>query len=122
MLLFAQKRYDFIVVGLPEVANPATAELLSVAQRIFIVCEPEVTSLKLVRLRRAELESYAVPTEKIYVLGNRWEPHRIKREDVVRTAEAPMFAALPNDYEQVKNAALESRLFYRNSTLGKACA
>jgi len=36
MLLFAQKQYDFIVVDLPEVVNPATAELLSVAQRIFI--------------------------------------------------------------------------------------
>ena len=81
-----------------------------------------MTSLKLVRLRRAELESCAVPTEKIYVLGNRWEPHRTKREDVVRTAEAPMFAALPNDYEQVMDAALESRLVSRNSPFGNACA
>jgi cellulose biosynthesis protein BcsQ len=122
MLLFIQKQYDFILVDLPEVVNPATAELLGLAQRIFIVCEPEVTSLKLVPLRRAELESYAVPTEKIYVLGNRWEPHRIQREDVVRTAKAPMFAALPNDYQQVKNAALESRLVSRYSAFGNACA
>jgi len=33
-----------------------------------------------------------------------------------------MFAALPNDYEQVKDAALESRLVSRNSPFGNACA
>jgi Flp pilus assembly CpaE family ATPase len=121
-LLVIQKHYDFMLVDLPEVVNPATAELLSLAQRIFIVCEPEVTSLKLVPLRRAELECYAVPTEKIYVLGNRWEPHSLQREDVVRTAKAPMFAALPNDYQQVKNPALESRLVSSHSAFGTACA
>jgi pilus assembly protein CpaE len=122
MLLYAQKQYDFIVVDLPEVVNPATAELLSVVQRIFIVCEPEVTSLKLVRLRRAELEACAIPAEKIYVLGNRWDPTRIEREDVVRAAEAPMFAALPNDYEHIKNAALGSHLVSKTSPFGAACA
>jgi Mrp family chromosome partitioning ATPase len=122
MLLFAQKQYDFIVVDLPEVVNPATTELLSAAQRTFIVCEPEVTSLKLVSLRRADLEACGVPTERIYVLGNRWDPRRLEREDVVRAASAPMFAALPNDYEHVKNAALESRLVFRNSPFGSACA
>ena len=122
MLLFAQKQYDFIVVDHPEVVNPATAELLNAARQIFIVCEPEVASLKLVPLRRAELESCGVPAEKIYVLGNRWDPRRLEREDVVRTASAPMFAALPNDYDHVKNAALESRLVSRDSPFCKACA
>jgi Mrp family chromosome partitioning ATPase len=122
MLLFAQKRYDFIVVDLPEVVNPATAELASAAQKIFVVCEPQLPSLKLVPLRRIELESCGVPTEKIFVLGNRWEPGSIKAEDVVRTANAPMFAVLPNDYEHVKDAALESRTVSRNSAFGNACA
>ena len=122
MLLFAQKQYDFILVDHPEVVNPATAELLNAAQRIFIVCEPELASLKLVPLRRAELESCGVSAEKISVLGNRWEPHRLKREVVVQTARVPMFAALPNDYDQVKNAALESRLVSKESQFSKACA
>lgn len=122
MLSFVETQYDFIIVDLPEVANPATAELLRVARLVFIVCEPELPSLKLVQLRRTELESCAVPPEKICVLGNRWESHRLKREDVAKAAGAPMFAALPNDYEQVKNAALESRLVSRDSPFGRACA
>ena len=122
LLSFAEKQYDFIIVDLPEVVNPATAELLRVARLVFIVCEPELPSLKLVGLRRTELESCAVPPEKICVLGNRWESHRLKREDIARAAGAPVFAALPNDYEQVKNAALESRLVSRESPFGRACA
>ena len=121
LLLFAEKQYDFIVVDLPEVVNPATAELVGIARYTFIVCEPEVASLKLVPLRRAELESCGIPGEKIYVLGNRWEPHRLKSEDVAGIAKAPMFAVLPNDYQQVKNAALESSLVSRNSPFGSAC-
>jgi Flp pilus assembly CpaE family ATPase len=120
MSSFVEKQYDFILVDPPEVVNPATAELLRAARLLFIVCEPEL-SLKLVRLRRTGLESCGVPAEKICVLGNRWESHRLKREDIARAAGAPMFAALPNDYEQVKNAALESRLVSRDSPFGCAC-
>ena len=105
----------------PEVVNPATAELLRAARLVFIVCEPELTSLKVVRLRRTALESCGVAAEKICVLGNRWESHRLKREDIARAAGAPMIAALPNDYEQVKNAALESRLVLQDSPFGRAC-
>jgi cellulose biosynthesis protein BcsQ len=122
LLSFVERDYDFIVVDLPEVPNPATAEVLNAARSVFIVCEPEVTSLKLVPLRRSEVESYGVPKDKIFVLGNRWESRRLKRADVVRTAQAPMYAALPNDYVQVKNAALESRLVARDSPFGSACA
>jgi Mrp family chromosome partitioning ATPase len=121
MLSFVENQYDFIVVDLPEVADSATAELLRAARLVFIVCEPEVTSLKLVRLRRTELESIAVPREKICVLGNRWESHLLNR-DIVQTTGVPMFAALPNDYQKVQNAALESRLVSRDSQFGAACA
>ena len=121
MLSFIEKQYDFIVVDLPEVVNKATAELLSVARLVFIVCEPDVISLKLVRLRKTELECCAVRQENICVLGNRWESRRLNR-DIIQMTGAPMFAALPNDYQQVQNAALESRLVSRDSQFGRACA
>jgi len=122
MLFFAQKQYDFIVVDLPEAANPATMELLHAAQRVFIVCEPEVTSLKLVPLRRAELESQGISAEKICILVNRWESAHLKKEDVAQVCGMPMFAALPNDYRNVSDAVVGSRMVSRNSPFGKACA
>lgn len=121
ILGFTQNLYDFILVDLPELVNPATAELVNAARMVFIVCEPEITSLKLVRVRRAELEEAGVPTERIAVLANRWEPRRLTKEALETMTHTPMYAALPNDYLQVKNAAMESRLVAPASKFGKAC-
>lgn len=121
ILDFVKAQYDFILVDLPELINPATAELALAARNVFVVCEPELASLKLVGVRRAELEAAGVEPAKICVLGNRWEGRRLTKEALEKTAQVPMYAAMPNDYLQVKNAAMESRLVSKDSAFGKAC-
>jgi len=120
ILDFAKDIYEYIVVDLPELVNPATKELVCAARNVFIVCEPEVASLKLVEARRSELEAAKVVPGKISVLGNRWEGRRLTRAALEKT-HVPMYAAMPNDYAQIKNAALESRLVSRDSAFGRAC-
>jgi MinD-like ATPase involved in chromosome partitioning or flagellar assembly len=120
LLLFAQKHYDYIVVDLPEVINQATAEFVRDARAIFIVSQPELPSLKLAKLRRAELESCEVPAERVNMLVNRWE-RRHTREDIEKLLETPIFGTLPNDYKEIRNAMADSRLAAPNSSLAKAC-
>jgi CheY-like chemotaxis protein len=72
LLLFVQKQYDYIVVDLPEVVNQATAEFVRNARAVFIVCQPELPSLKLAKLRRIELESCEIPADNVKLLVNRW--------------------------------------------------
>ncbi len=122
ILSFIKTKYEFVVVDLPELVNPATAELAAAARTVFIVCEPELTSLKMVRVRSMELQAAGVPIEKICVLANRWEPNRLTRELLEGMTGLPMYAALPNDYQEVKNAAVESRLVSNRSAFGVACA
>lgn len=121
ILDFAQSHYDFILVDLPELINPATSELALAARNVFIVCEPELASLKLVSVRRGEVEAAGIDTEKICVLGNRWEGRRLTKDALEKTAQVPMYASLPNDYLNVKNAAMESRLVSKESAFGRAC-
>ncbi len=121
LLLFVQSQYNHIVVDLPEVINPATAEIVKAARSVFIVCEPELPSLRLASLRRAELENCEVPPEKIRLLVNRWETRRMTQEQVTNLAQCPVFASLPNDYLAVKDAVLEGRMVLRESGFGKAC-
>jgi Flp pilus assembly CpaE family ATPase len=102
--------------------NPATAELAAAAQNIFIVCEPELASLKMTGIRRAELEAVGVPSAKICVLANRWDAKRLTRAILEHTAGLPMYAALPNDYQEVKNASMESRVVSAQSAFAIACA
>jgi Mrp family chromosome partitioning ATPase len=121
ILDFVKTQYDFILVDLPELINPATSELTYAARNVFVVCEPELASLKLVGVRGTELAAAGVAAEKICVLGNRWEGRRLTKEALEETTHVPMYAALPNDYLQVKNAAMESRLVAKDSAFGKAC-
>lgn len=121
ILDFVKDHYDFIFVDLPELINPATAELARAARGVLIVCEPELASLKLVGVRRLELESAGIAPEKISVVGNRWEGRRLTKDALEKSSQLPMYAAMPNDYLQVKNAAMESRLVVKDSAFGRAC-
>ncbi len=82
LLLFAQKQYDYIVVDLPEVINQATAEFVRNARAVFIVCQPELPSVRLAKLRRTELESCEIPTDNVKFLVNRWERGQLKAETI----------------------------------------
>jgi MinD-like ATPase involved in chromosome partitioning or flagellar assembly len=120
LLLFAQKHYDYIVVDLPEVINQATAEFVRHARAVFIVSQPELPSLKLAKLRRAELESCEVPRERVNMLVNRWEKGRFSK-DVEKLLGTPVFGTLPNDYKEVRKAMAEMRLAAPSSAFAKAC-
>jgi pilus assembly protein CpaE len=121
LLRFAQKPYDFVFVDLPEVVNEATAEVVKSARAICIVCTPEVPSLKMAAQRIAELEACHIPADRIHVVVNRWERGGLSIEDVEGVLERSVFATLPNDYKQVKNAILESRLVAQDSRFARSC-
>lgn len=121
LLRFAQKPYDYVFVDLPEVVNEATAEVVKSARDICIVCTPEVPSLKMAGQRSAELEACKIPADRIHIVVNRWERGGLSIRDVEDVLERPVFATLPNDYKQVKNAILESRLVAAESRFAKSC-
>ena len=121
LLLYVQKQYDYIVVDLPEVINQATAEFVRNARAVFIVCQPELPAVKLAKIRRTELESCEIPANSVKVLINRWERRQLKVEDIESTMEGPVFATLPNDYKEIRNAILDTRLASPASAFNKAC-
>lgn len=121
LLRFVQKRYDYVFVDLPEVVNEATAEVVKSARSICIVCTPEVPSLKMAGQRCAELEAVKIPGDRIQIVVNRWERGGLSIGDVEDVLEREVFATLPNDYKQVKNAILGSRLVSPESRFAKSC-
>jgi len=121
LLLVAQGQYDYIVVDLPEVINQATAEFVRNARAVFMVCQPELPSVKLAQFRRAELESSEIPAERVNLLVNRWERGRLTKENIESIVGGPVFGTLPNDYKEIRNSVLETRLVARNSSFRKAC-
>ncbi len=117
LLDFAQPRYDAVLVDLPEVINEATVEVARRANRIWIVCTPEVQSLTLVRQRRKELISRGIDTAKIEVIVNRWhkiDPTLVEFEDMLGQTVA---ALVRNDYKTVKRAIMSGRFVDKDTDL-----
>ena len=121
LLRFVQSRYDYVFVDLPEVVNEATAEVVKSARSICIVCTPEVPSLKMAGQRCEELEACKIPGDRIHIVVNRWERGGLSIDGVEDVLGRPVFATLPNDYKQVKNAILKSRLVASDSRFGRGC-
>jgi len=120
LLDFAAPRYDGIVVDLPELINPATAEVVRTSTQIFIVCTQEVLSLKLAEQRREELDDWGVPSDSVRILVNRWHPREFSRQDVETIVKQPIMTTFPNDYPSCRSAIMKGAPVSSDSKLGRA--
>jgi pilus assembly protein CpaE len=120
LLDYARSRYDTIVVDLPEVSNEATEEVLRRAKFVFLVCTPELPSLKLAQRRCAELEKKGVSRGRLGIIVNRWHATDLGEEEIERTLKHGVAAIFPNDYPSVQEATRRSRLVDRGTALGKS--
>lgn len=120
LLDFAAPRYDAIVVDLPELINPATAEIVRTSNQIFIVCTQEVLSLKLAEQRCEELSEWGVPAENVRILVNRWHSREFSRQDVETILKHPIMATFPNDYPSCRAAIMKGAPVSTESKLGTA--
>lgn len=121
LLRFVENKYEFVAADLPEVVNAATAELAKHARGVFLVCTPELPSLKMAAYRCAELEECEIPQERIHIVLNRYESRGLNAKEAEGALGRPVFATLPNDYAQTRAAIMESRLVAADSRFGKGC-
>jgi pilus assembly protein CpaE len=121
LLHFAQTRYEFIFADLPEVINQASAEIVRCARGVFLVCTPEVPSLRMAIQRLAELEEYGVTADRVHIILNRQERRGLPVQELEAVLGRSIFAALPNDYSHIRNAIVESRLVESDSPFGEGC-
>jgi MinD-like ATPase involved in chromosome partitioning or flagellar assembly len=121
LLRFLDNRYNHILVDLPEVVNDATAEVVRRAENVFVVCTPEIPSLKMSDIRCQDLIHRGVPRERIRLLVTRFKRDDMSIRDVEKNLGWPVYATLANDYRSVRSSILESRLVSSDSAFGKDC-
>lgn len=119
LLRFASKRYQVLVVDLPEVVNEATAEIVQYARCTFVVCTPELASLKLAEQRLQELAVKNTPADAMKVVLNRWHKSDMKAEDVAELLRRPVYYVIRNDYRSVNRAINGSRAVEPNTEVGR---
>ncbi len=120
ILEFVRGRYDWILVDLPELVNPATAEIVRRAESIFTVCTQEIPSLKLAQRRCQDLKARGISSKRMRVILNRWHRSEIKASEVEQILDEPIQAAIPNDYAIFRASVVEGRCVPRQSAVGRA--
>jgi pilus assembly protein CpaE len=120
LLRFAVPRYDFVLMDLPEVVNPATAEVVRRSRAVHVVSTPEFASLKLSKQRCLELESWGVGKARIFGLLNREHRDDLGAKDAEQILGVPIARSFPNDYRAVQKAVKEARFIDPRSSLGEA--
>jgi pilus assembly protein CpaE len=121
LLHFLEHRYREILVDLPEVVNDATAEVVRRAEYVFVVCTPEIPSLKMADIRCQDLLSRGVSRDRIRLIVTRFTRSEVSTKDVERNLGWPVYATLANDYKAVRNSILEARLVAPDCSFGKDC-
>ena len=121
LLQFVQNRYSYLFVDLPEVVNEATAEVVRSARSIFIVCTPEIASMKMACIRAEELEACEIPRDRVQIIVNRCENGSASVQELEKMLKRPVFSTLPNDYPHLKEAMTESQLAAPESPFTQAC-
>lgn len=122
LLDFVRSRYAAVVVDLPELVNPATAEIVRRAKLVALVTTPEILSLKLARQRCAELAGWRLEPERLRVVLNRWRDSEIAPHDVESHLQHPVVKVIPNDYRPVREAILTGKRVAPETRLGQAYA
>jgi Flp pilus assembly CpaE family ATPase len=119
-LEFVRARYDWILVDLPELVNPATAEIVRRARGVYTVCTQEIPSLKLAQRRFQDLAVRGVPVERRHLILNRWHKQEIAATDVEQFLHIPIQATIPNDYKAFRAALVDGNCVPERTPAGQA--
>lgn len=115
----AMEGYSTVVVDHPDALYSASRAVLSRSSFVGIVCTPDISALYLVRRKRRAIATLlGREPKRLGLIVNRatsWGS--LERADVERVAEAPILAALPNDYAAVRRASWQGGLIEQNSAL-----
>lgn len=120
LLAFLSRRYDHVILDLPELVNDATAEALRSASMVYVMTTPEVLSLALAQERLADLESAQIEPSKIRILVNRMHPDDPSPQRISEFLRCPVAAVFPNDYRSANAATIAQSFVASNTRLGKS--
>jgi pilus assembly protein CpaE len=94
----ARQAYDAVVIDTGPQFDRAMLSALDHSERLLMVCNPEVTSLKNVRIGLETIDRLGFPRERTSLVVNRvGATGAIERADIERALETPIAFELPDD-------------------------
>ena len=115
----AMEGYSTVIVDHPDALYSASRAVLSRSSFVGIICTPDISALYLVRRKRRAIAALLgrEPNRLGLIINRSTSWGSLGRADVERVAEAPILAALPNDYAAVRRASWQGGLIDQDSAL-----
>lgn len=98
--------YPFVVVDLPRTFSFLSAAAVHAAERVLVISQLSVSSIRNATRIFQILRQMSVPAEHIEIVLNRYKANfeRITPAEVESHFQRPIFATIPNDYRHVQSA------------------
>lgn len=122
LLGFAKKRYDVVIVDLPEVVDRVTEAVSYHSKNMFVVSTPEPICMEVARRRLRQLDARGAKASVRRVILNRVlvHPATVEVEEYERVMSGKIAAVLPNDYAVIQESIAGTGPVSLDSLLGKA--
>jgi MinD-like ATPase involved in chromosome partitioning or flagellar assembly len=114
----ALKRYPYVIIDHPDAIYSSSRHILTLANLVYLVCTPEMTSLHLARRKVQQIRALGVPNDRMRLIVNRassWGSLGVK--DIGKIVGVPVSWALDNDYAALRDAVWNGGLVEEGSTL-----
>lgn len=119
MLSFATRRYDSVIIDLPEVIDEALAVVRERADFKFIVCGPDQISASMARRRIDEMETAGAEAKNVGIIVNKIAAKPLSKDKIEQIARRPVVLELPVDDNPNAEKSLLGSFMQRRSKLVK---
>lgn len=114
----AMAAHETVIADLPSSLSPTIAEAARLAERLYLVCTPQLVSLHLARRRLEQMRALGVDVARVRLIVNRADSKRaIPKATIEDALRLPIEFAVPNDFEAVDQAAVRGGLVESGSRL-----
>jgi pilus assembly protein CpaE len=114
----AMAAHEAVIADLPPALSPTTAEIARLAERLYLVCTPQLVSLHLARRRLDQMKALGVDVAKVRLIVNRSNSkNAVSRPTIEDALGMPIDFSIPNDFEAVNQAAVHGGLVASGSRL-----
>lgn len=119
MLSFAARRYDAVIVDLPEALEDVFGVIRERADFKFIVCNPDPISAMMARRRIDEMETGGAEAKNLGVIVNKVGPKPMAKDAIEQIVRRPVVLELPIDEDPNAEVSLLDTLLQRRSKILK---
>lgn len=119
----AMAAYKLVIADLPSSLSPTIAETARLAERLYLVCTPQLVSLHLARRRLDQMKALGVDLANVRLIVNRSNSkNAISKSTIEGALKMAIDFEVPNDFEAVSAAAVRGGLVARGSRLSDSLA